>query len=179
MRKTQYEKTQAYLTRHAWLIPFLDFFSTKVVYVYVVSAVFFLWTPLGRQVGYSVAISLCIAWGICLQVCAYIFPLRRPYQKYGFTPLAGMGVFSRVDADYDSFPSGHAVALAVATIFLFVVSVPLGVCSLLVLGLSAVSRVVLGYHYMVDVTAGILLGTLVVSTLHMIGLYAYIVTVIH
>ncbi|MBL8030770.1 MAG: phosphatase PAP2 family protein [Candidatus Doudnabacteria bacterium] len=178
MRKTQYEKTQAYLTGHAWLIPLLDFFSTKVTYLYMASAVLFLWTPLGRQVGYSLAISLCVAWGICTQACAYVFPLRRPYQKYGFTPLAGRGMFSRVDADYDSFPSGHTVALAVVTIFLFVVSLPLGLSSLLVLGLSALSRVVLGYHYMVDITAGILLGTLVVSTLHMIGLYAYIVTVI-
>jgi membrane-associated phospholipid phosphatase len=178
MRKSQYEKTQIYLTSHAWLIPLLDFFSTKVTYLYMASAVLFLWTPFGRQVGYSLAISLFVAWGICTQACAYVFPLRRPYQKYGFTPLAGRGMFSRIDGDYDSFPSGHAVALAVVTIFLFVVSLPLGLSSLLVLGLSALSRVVLGYHYMVDITAGILLGTLVVSTLHMIGLYAYIVTVI-
>lgn len=178
MRKTQYEKTQAYLARHDWLIPLLDFFATKVAYLYIVSAVLFLWTPLGRQVGYSVAVSLFIAWGICAQVCASLFPLRRPYQMYGFTPLAGRGVFSRVDANHDSFPSGHTVALAVATIFLFIVSVPLGILSLCVLGLSACARVVLGYHHVVDITAGMLLATLVVSVLHVIGLYAYIVTVI-
>lgn len=178
MRKIQYQKIQKYLLKHQWLVPFLDFFATKVTYLYVVSAVFFLWTPLGRQVGYSVAVSLFIAWGICAQVCASLFPLRRPYQMYGFTPLAGRGVFSQVDANHDSFPSGHAVALAVATIFLFIVSVPLGILSLCVLGLSACARVVLGYHHVVDITAGMLLGTLVVSALHVIGLYAYIVTVI-
>ncbi len=178
MRKTQYQKIQKYLLKHQWLVPFLDFFATKVTYVYVISALFFLWSPLGRQVGYSVALSLFIAWGICVQACAYVFPLRRPYQMYGFTPLAGKGVFSQIDDNHDSFPSGHAVALAVATIFLFVISIPLGIVSLCVLGLSACARVVLGYHHAVDITAGVLLGTLVVSALHMIGLYAYIVTVI-
>lgn len=178
MRKTQYQKIQKYLSEHAWLVSFLDFFATKVTYLYVISALFFLWTPLGRQVGYSVAVSLFIAWGICAQVCASLFPLRRPYQMYKFTPLAGKGVFSQVDEDHDSFPSGHTVALAVATIFLFIVSVPLGLCSLGVLLLSAGARVVLGYHHLVDITAGVLLGTLVVSVLHVIGLYAYFVTVI-
>lgn len=178
MRKTQYLKLQKYLSSHTWLVPFLDFFATKVTYLYVLSAIFFLWTPLGRQVGYSVAVSFFIAWGICTQVCASLFPLRRPYQMYGFTPLAGRGIFSPIDANHDSFPSGHTVALAVATIFLFVVSVPLGLCSLGVLILSSCARVVLGYHHMVDITAGVLLGTLVVSVLHVIGLYAYFVSVI-
>lgn len=178
MRKVHYQRVQKYLKSHLWLVYILDLFATKIIYLYVFSTLFFLWSPLGRQVGYSVAISLLISWGICVQACAYVFPLRRPYQMYGFTPLAGKGIFSHIDTNHDSFPSGHMVALSVATIFLFVVSVPLGLCSLLVMGLTATARVLLGYHHVVDMTAGILMGTLVVSVLHVVGLYAYIVAVI-
>lgn len=95
----------------------------------------------------------------------YLFYKKpRPYQKLGFVPKHSR-LFSFLTKKNNSFPSDHAVAFSsISTIFIlnfpflswFLIPVAL---------LNGIARVVLGYHYPVDVLAGWLLGVLCALTL--------------
>ena len=82
----------------------------------------------------------------------------RPEVYHPEVPLAFRWNLS--DYDYQSFPSGHATtsfALAMVAAFLFP---RLALPALAVAVLIGFSRIVVGAHYLTDVTAGAVLGTL-------------------
>lgn len=178
MTKGQYAYLHAYLTPHRGLVRLLDFFATKVVYAYVVLPFCVVWFSSGRQFIAMAGVGLAIGWGVLVQLVAYMFPGKRPYQKFGFKPLAGKGLFSRIDERYDSFPSGHTTALTILTLTIALFSTPFAILSAAIVLLTMASRVLLGYHYPKDVLGGFFLAVLVVIGLQYGGIFGAILVFI-
>lgn len=59
---------------------------------------------------------------------------------------------------WGALPSDHAVLLAVFVVFLFAFEVRFGVLATVFLGVFTVFRIGLGYHWMGDIVAGVLIG---------------------
>lgn len=118
-----------------------------------------------RAAGVSMVISL-VGAGLMQEVLKQIF--RRPRPPLS---LADVHVLGSLPESY-SFPSGHALSSFAAAAALMAAlrharrtgrplgPLVLGWCALLLAGLIAFSRVWVGHHYPLDVTAGALLGLL-------------------
>lgn len=142
--------------------------------MYVLLPFVLVWFPAGRAFIALAGAALIVSWGIVVQGIAVLFPRPRPYQKFKFTPLAGKALFSRVDARFDAFPSGHTTAIATLTLVIGFFSLPLALISGLILLLTALSRIMLGYHYPKDVIGGLVIASAVVCMLQYTGVFAYI-----
>lgn len=78
---------------------------------------------------------------------------QRPYEKYGRPSVFGKETKGK------SFPSRHtASAFIIAMAFLYV-NVPAGITMLFIALLIEFSRILAGAHYIHDVAAGMLIGT--------------------
>lgn len=142
--------------------------------MYVLLPFVLVWFPAGRAFIALAGAALIVSWGIVVQGIAVLFPRPRPYQKFKFTPLAGMALFSRVNTRFDAFPSGHTTAIATLTLLIGFFSVPLALVSAVILLLTALSRIMLGYHYPKDVVGGLIIAGVVVYALEYTGVFAYI-----
>ncbi len=97
---------------------------------------------------------------------ALLVPLKRRFHRprpgaSGLHPLYDVGPLEYLAADRFSFPSGHSMnAFAIASVIGLGLP-PLLVPLLVVAASVAVSRVVLGLHYVSDVLVGSLLGALI------------------
>ena len=90
----------------------------------------------------------------------YVFYKRqRPYQKLNFTPIHSW-LLSEPTTRRSSFPSDHAISLAAITTALFWFFPILGTALMVIILLNGWARVVLGYHYITDILAGWVLGSL-------------------
>lgn len=174
MSKDQYLQVQAYLATRTFFVRVLDFFAGQVVYVYVVLPFLLIWFPAGRAFIALAGAALIISWGVVVQLIALLLPYPRPYQKFKFTPLAGKALFSRVDSRFDAFPSGHTTAIATLTLVIGFFSLPFALVSGVILLCTALSRVMLGYHYPKDVIGGLVIASGVVWALHYSGFFEYI-----
>ncbi len=174
MHKEQYVNLQKYFHAHKAQRRLAHFFAMQVVFFYVLLPFFLAWSERGREFIVATGLALIIAWGILVQLIAYLWPTARPYQKYKFLPAGGSGLFSDIDKHFDSFPSGHITALVVLTLIMFLFNSPLAWVSLLVTVLVATARVLLGYHYARDILGGFLVAILVVSLLHILGVFGFI-----
>ncbi len=178
MSKDQYKDIHTYLSSRRALVRLLDFFATKVVYAYVALPFCVAWFKEGRQFIAMAGVALVLGWGVLVQLIAYLFPHKRPYQQFAFKPLAGKGLFSRIDTRYDSFPSGHTTALTILTLIMALYSIPLAIVSVAVVLLTMASRVLLGYHYPTDTVGGFFIAAFVVLSLQYSGFFGLIMTLV-
>jgi undecaprenyl-diphosphatase len=90
--------------------------------------------------------------------------VRRPRPHGGDPGVSGLPTRTYFPADCYSFPSGHALnAFAVGS--LLALSFPPFAAAVLVVAASiAASRVLLGEHYLTDVVAGVVLGSVAGTT---------------
>jgi len=100
--------------------------------------------------------------GLAADILKFLVGRSRPWLlfregRYDFWPL-------QFNADYQSFPSGHAACAAAAALALAVVAPRYRVQLLLAALLVALTRVVMVAHYLSDVVAGAALAWLVVVT---------------
>jgi len=103
-----------------------------------------------RFISFSILFLTSITTWLVAYTLKLLFQIPRPFVEFGITPLA-------YESGY-SFPSEHAsvfFAIAFATIFL---DKKVGRALLFLAVLIALSRVVLGVHYPIDIIAGFLLG---------------------
>jgi len=117
------------------------------------------WTPLMRPLATAV---LAIGLGsLACELIGQAWDRPRPFEH-------GLGFLHLLHAPSPSFPSSHATAFsAVAVSFLLAAGHRVFGQVLLVLAvLVAVSRVVVGVHYPLDVTFGVLLGCLSAMAAH-------------
>jgi undecaprenyl-diphosphatase len=142
------------------------------VFAYVAMPFILVWFRVGREFVLSAGAALILSWGVCVQLIAFCFPKKRPYQEFGFIPLAGKGLFSRIDTRYDAFPSGHTTALITLTLVAWLFSPPLALLSLVLAFITATCRVLLGYHYISDILGGVMIAGVVVFALNSTGIFA-------
>ncbi|HYF04845.1 MAG TPA: phosphatase PAP2 family protein [Patescibacteria group bacterium] len=89
-----------------------------------------------------------------------VFPEKRPYQQYHLTPFTSW-FLSWKQKEPVSFPSEHVFVLAsFASISFFFLSSQSTIYFLILALLVGIGRVWLGFHYVRDVVAGIILGIL-------------------
>ncbi len=79
--------------------------------------------------------------------------LPRPYEVYGAEPLL------KKDKKGCSFPSRHAFSATIIAVNIAAFCLPLGIALLLVALAIAGLRVILGVHFIKDVAAGLVLGS--------------------
>jgi membrane-associated phospholipid phosphatase len=90
----------------------------------------------------------------------YVFYKRqRPYQKLNFIPAHSV-LLSEPTTRRSSFPSDHAISLAAIAATLFWFFPILGTVLIVITLLNGWARIVLGYHYVADILAGWVLGSL-------------------
>ncbi len=174
MDKDQYLNLQKYFQSHKVLRRLAHFFAMQVVAIYVLVPFFLVWSERGREFIAATGLALVVSWGVLVQLIAFLHPTARPYQKYGFVPAGGDGLFSGLDTRLDSFPSGHVTALIALTLMIILFNSPLAWLSFFITVLVATARVLLGYHYLRDVLGGLLLAILVVYLLHIFGVFGFI-----
>ncbi len=127
---------------------------------YYLVGVYMLFSAAGRRTFFVGALALGLAWVFILMLNK-LFPVSRPYQKFGFVPAAtAVWLFSRAHNKPNSFPSEHVASLAAVSFILAWYYPGLGVAALLVAAFIGLARVLLGYHYVVDVIGGFIIGGL-------------------
>lgn len=109
-----------------------------------------------RRVGAVASLSLlCNAVLVNLLIKPLVARVR-PYEV-----IEGLHLLVSPQSDY-SFPSGHAAAaFAVAVVLLRLMPRRIGVPATIAAALIALSRLYVGVHYLTDVLAGVLIGSLV------------------
>lgn len=85
-----------------------------------------------------------------------IFQIERPFIELSLTPLF-------YETGY-SFPSEHMALLSALSLVFYKINRKIGILMLVFTLLVGVSRMVIGVHYTLDVTAGLVLGVLTVFT---------------
>ncbi len=91
---------------------------------------------------------------------------KRPYEVYDFSPIR----FGKKIKQGQSFPSRHCVSASVIAIACMAFVPWLGWALLVLAVIVAVSRVISGVHFVLDVVCGLVLGLII----GIIGFYPYI-----
>lgn len=140
---------------YRWFWTFWSFYGVGYI---VAAMIILLASPEGREVLPAVVIAYFLSWPFIAHFCAWMFPKARPYQRYQFMPVASSVIFSRIHQTPNSFPSRHTMAMAAVSWSIYATFPVLGMIGFLVTVLVGFGRVVLGYHYVSDIVAGLLLG---------------------
>ena len=154
------ESIQLFIQGH-FHIPFLDTFFT---FITKLGDSGLIWIALGlvllcfrktRKCGIAVLLALLAEWAICDGLLKNLVARPRPYTLYPDITLYVPKLHSY------SFPSGHSASSFVAAVALFQFYRRPGIAAITFAALIAFSRVYLFMHWVTDVLAGALLGTLV------------------
>lgn len=171
MDRNAYLWWQKYFQQHSVLAWGVHLFASRLAALTLVVPLLVVWYPAGRLYIAWAGVCLIVGWLCLVQFIVTLFPRSRPYQRFGFVPVAGMGLFSRVDARPDAFPSGHTTALAVLAFSLFAFSPGAAVVAIVLAAGAGVARVLLGWHFVKDIVAGLLLAGVVVAGLYYGGIF--------
>jgi membrane-associated phospholipid phosphatase len=114
-----------------------------------------------RKVILITLMALVIARLIISPLIFYFYQKPRPYQKLNYLPvgsLFGSLLFSPNTLRHTSYPSDHALSFAAITTVFFWYSPILGSVMILASILNGCGRVILGYHYAIDIISGWIIG---------------------
>ncbi len=124
--------------------------------------------PKNRHILFLALASFLIARGMVVTVINWLYHKQRPYQKFAFDPIVSR-FFSFHTKIPNSFPSRHTTAYFSVASVICLTYPTLGVFLFLVSGLAGAARVVLGYHWPIDIIAGAEIGTVVGCTVVLVG----------
>lgn len=171
MDRETYLWWQKYFQQHPALAWGTNLFASRLAALAVAVPLLVVWYPAGRLYVVWAGVCLLVGWLGLVQGIAALFPRRRPYQQFGFVPVGGVGLFSHVDTRPDAFPSGHTTALAVLAFSLFAFSSGAGMAVAMLAVAAGSARVLLGWHFVQDIAAGIALAGVVVAGLYYGGVF--------
>lgn len=121
--------------------------------LWLTTCAFLLFRQQTRRAALTALLSLVFSALVCNAFLKNLVERARPFDK-----IPGLQFLIRKPHDF-SFPSGHtSSSFAVATVFLAMLPMWVGVTALLIALTIAFSRMYLGVHYPSDVLCGMLLG---------------------
>jgi len=137
------------------------FFAIYAALFFIVLGIVFLAVPETRAVAVVALLAFLISKFLVCDFLALIIHHPRPYQALNFTPVIFSRIFSLKTKVARSFPSGHVMSIAAISTVLFAYDVSLGIAGFIIAAFAGAARVIMGYHYPVDVIVGFILGVLV------------------
>lgn len=152
-----YLKWQKWLVSKAWFGRLWGFWAVDSVLLLFPLLIYFSLT--GRLRIVLGALASAIFGRYLVSPLIYLFYKKaRPYQSLKFA-LSRTGLFSRVVERNNSFPSDHATGLMAIAVFTVLFFPAWGAALFLLALFNGIGRVILGYHYPIDVISGWVLGT--------------------
>lgn len=158
VNESQYRLFQKLLATNHTFRRFWQFWS-NYAFVFFAFAFILVVTNINYQIIIILsAISFLVSRIFLVTLINLIYHKPRPYQKFEFIPITSR-FFSWQTKLPNSFPSRHTTAyFAVASIV--ILYMPMLGLSLMIISLMAgIARVILGYHWPIDIIVGVLLGT--------------------
>ena len=141
--------------RSMWLDQLGIFLADYLAYILILSALVLIFTEPGwkRRIFFfsQMVIVFILGRGILVEAIHFFYPVLRPFDALGFTPL--------VPESGSAFPSGHATMFFGLAVVMFYINKKWGVWYFILAALMAVARVFAGVHWPFDVIAGALIGT--------------------
>lgn len=98
----------------------------------------------------------------------FFYQKQRPYQRFNFQPITS-NFFSLKTNEPNSFPSRHAITFAAVAATVLVFNPLIGFCLLGVTAMTGIARVILGYHWPIDIIAGLILGSIMGYLVAIVG----------
>lgn len=97
---------------------------------------------------------------IITEVINFFYKKQRPYQKYKFNLITSKFFSWRTD-EHKSFPSRHSITFSSVAVVVMFLSFPAGLILLLATAITGVGRIILGYHWPVDILGGLIMGAII------------------
>ena len=130
-------------------------------YIWIAMALIMLFFKSTRKIGLTVGIALIFGLIVTNLFLKPTIARIRPYDLFGFVPL--------IDKPSDfSFPSGHATASFEGAIGCFLWNKKLGIIAIIVAILISFSRIYFQVHYISDVVAGAIIGSVLATFAYLI-----------
>lgn len=168
--KARYEYFQTQLKSNTLFRRFFIFWGIYGIIFVPLEVLMVLRVPNGGQAFILSVIAYFITWPIIAHAINTFYKKQRPYQRFGYEPVYSSVLFSRVRKNrFNSFPSRHTMALSAVAMVLLFYSTPVGVVGLAIAAWVGLSRIVLSYHYPIDVIAGFILGCVCGWLVYVIG----------
>ena len=167
MNKDLYLKCIEFFRQPGWRSNLLFFMSkfvpVVIANIYIIICVLVL---IGNPILLARIVGVPLAAFVLVTVLRKVINKKRPYEVYDFHPIR----FDHKIKQGQSFPSRHCVSAAVIAIACLAFIPWLGYIMLVMAVIVAVSRVVAGLHFIMDVVCGMFLGVII----GIIGFYPYI-----
>ena len=156
MKKETYIKVMNYLYEHNTprraMVTAERIIEISVIAVYFASLIYCLYTAAGKALLSAVT---CLAALYLCTMIRVVADKRRPYEVYETLPAIDKTTKGK------SFPSRHLTSIAVISISLLSLNVPLGIVFLCFTLLMGALRVLLGVHFIKDVAVGAAIGIII------------------
>ena len=137
------------------LMPFITLFGDAGIF-WIACAVVCIIIPKTRKMGLSMGAALLIGVLLCNVTLKPIIARPRPYVFFEHIAM----YLTDGESDF-SFPSGHTIASFEAAVAILLRNKKLGIPAMILAVLIAFSRLYLCVHYVSDVLASVVLGTLI------------------
>lgn len=162
MNREVYRKIMSYFEEHRRfcraLIMLERFFEILVIASYAMLLLYFIFSSV--EVLLRSAVTSLVALYICTLI-RFVMNRPRPYEKYEILPAMNK------DTKGQSFPSRHATSAAVISVSMLYFNAYIGIAFVAVALAICTLRVLLGVHFIKDVTVGAAIG----FVLGIIGLF--------
>ena len=154
MTEQSYKKVFSFLKRKNLVGALVAILKVATALVYITYPSFLVWAYFFAPERLIVSVLAPFISFIGVTVFRNIKNAKRPYEVFRFTPLIPKKSGGK------SFPSRHTFSAFVIAVSLLATNLVLGSCLLILGVIIATSRVVLGLHFIKDVSFGALIGIL-------------------
>lgn len=156
MNKENYVKLMNYWLRHRSFCKSLIAVEKAVEIAVIISYVALLFYSLYVNAGFALrsAVTSMIALYLCTLI-RFVVNARRPYQVFETLPAMNKDTLGQ------SFPSRHLTSISVIAVSMLYMNIALGCVFFVLMLLMGALRVLLGVHFIKDVTVGAAIGAVI------------------
>ena len=137
-----------------------QFWSNYTFIFFVAVFLFYFGQESFKQLVLHSVVAFIVSRFIVTVLINFFYKKQRPYQKYKFNLITSKFFSWRTD-EFNSFPSRHSITFSSVAVVVMFLSFPAGLILLLATAITGVGRVILGYHWPVDIIGGLIIGAIV------------------